>query len=913
MKHLILFVCFLLVFASSWAFQVKGIVSDAGGEPIPYANVYVEMTTNGVVTNLKGEYYLDLPNGNHRLVFSSLGYKSKTVELEVKGHNLTVDVTLENEGVELPTVTLTGRRKDPAYAIMEKVIAQKKDYIQQFESFQCETYLKASLEVDSLNRKQANGVDSVALDSASADSGTAGGLQDNGSIDIGAKFFERMEAKKQARLEARAREKAIRDSLSARVHRSSLKDGSQDSVVAKNKRMQLKKRELGRPKLNFIESLSTTHYQYAGRYKSVIHGYRNLSEETSRYVSFSASDAGEDRYRMETKNPFLFFPDASEADFNFYRNLISVPKLADQPFISPLSSTSWNLTYRYHLLESFYEDGYVIHKIRVSPRNSEGPYFEGELYIEDGSWAIKSVNFQVLPTNLSYFDYFQVIHNYARTGDGRWVKTKEDYYYNVKSGKDRYYGNTTALHGNYQLDVAYPSGYFSNELRRVEKEAFDRDSLYWASKRPIALKEAEIAFIHEQDSLYEFYHSEKYLHEQDSAYNKLTIWDVLFSGIGFRIREHGLTFRFYPLSEQFRPLGVGGYRHVIGGTISKRWTRYHRLSINGDLDIGFQNQDIRGQGTLSYLYNPKHFASGYISCGDKYDQINAYTTLVTVFSRSNYVRKQHFGLGHNMEVINGLYLDVGLEWANYTTISDMQLEKWSLAIFDSSNSPMVFNPFAQAMLIAKLKWIPGQKFYSEPYRKVILGSIWPTFELEYRKASPGIWGSKINFDYLELHVTDEMRIGTMGISRWSAYAGTFLQKSNIRFMNHRFFRGSDNFLFANPLRSLQNLDTTLSTTEPYVQVNYLHDFGSALSNKIPLIKRTPIQFTVGAGILYIHDIGFLHSELFGGIQLVFRINRQRIKLGGYYTASYGNYVKAIGNQLKVGISLFDSFRNRWRY
>lgn len=915
MKPFFLSILFCLILGhQAWAHQVRGVVRDSEGEPIPYAKVYLERTTTGVVTNIKGEYFLELPNGTHRLVVSSLGYTPKTVEIVVAGKPLTVDVELADEGVELETVTLTAGRKDPAYAIMEQVIAHKKEYIQQFESYTCETYLKASLEVDTLNRRPAAevGAELAAQDSVAADT-TPPAMQDNGSVELFPKFFAKMEAKQLAREERRARKAAIKDSLANIRPFYSVKDGKTDSLLAKKKEKPAPKKKDERPKLNFLESQSTTYFQYPGQFKSVVHSYRDFSEKRSGTVSISVRGDDANRYETETNNPYLFFLDISDADFNFYYNLITVPKLADQPFISPLSSTSWNLSYKYKLEESFYEEGRVIHRIQVTPRNSEGPFFKGELYIEDGSWAIKSVNLQILPTNLNYFNYFQVIHNYNRTGDGRWVKSREDYYYNVKDGKVRYYGNTIAVHDSFQLDVAHPKNFFRNELRRVEKEAFDRDSLYWENVRPITLKQAERDFIDYQDSVYRYRHSAPYLHEQDSIYNRLSFWDVVLQGMGFRWRKHGLTFMFEPLVSQVRPLGVGGYRHVLGGSIAKTWTKYNRLRLSGEADFGFKNLDLRGWGKLAYTYNPRHFGSAYVKYGHQYTMVNSNTTITTVFSRSNYVRKDHFGVGHEMELLNGLFLDAEMEYADYSTIADLELEQWSQELFGSSNAPQVFAPYTQAKAIFRLKWTPGQKFYTEPYRKVIVGSIWPIFELEYRKAIPGIRRSQINYDFVQLHVHDEMRIGTMGISRWSTYVGSYIQKNNIRFTDYQFFRGSDPVFFANPLRSFQNLDTTLSTTQPYIQANYLHDFGSAISNKLPLLKHTPIQFSAGGGFLYIQDADFFHSEVYAGIQLPFRTGQQRFKLGGYYVVSYSNYAGAIGNQFKIGLTFYDGLKNQWTY
>lgn len=879
-KFYLLILIFLCTAKFALAHQVRGVLTDAESEPIPYAKVYIENSTTGVVTNIKGEFFLELDNGQYNLIFSSLGYKTKTVPVEVKNKSLTLNVQLETEDVEIETITVTADRKDPAYAIMEKVIERKKDYIQQFTSYQCETYLKASLEVDTIERKRKSNLP----DSLLAEPEPKKGF----SIQIGGKKDNKQENESAA------------DSTENKHEKNGLQIGE-------------KRQEL--PRLNFIESQSTTYFEYAGKYKSVVHAYRDFSQKKSGGSSISIGDGGMDvsNYETETNNPYLFYLDVSDADFNFYYNLVNVPKLSDKPFVSPLSSTSWRLSYNYHLEESFFENGHVIHKITVSPKNSEGPFFSGELFIEDESFAIKSVNLQILPTNLSYFNYFQVIHNYERTGDGRWTLAREDYYYNLKDGKVRFYGNTIALHTDYKLDVVHPKSFFRNELRRVEQEAFEKDSLYWETERPITLKAAEIEFIKVQDSIDRYHRSSEYLRQQDSTYNRLKFWDFILTGVGFKDRRHGMEYFFNPLIAQIRPLGVGGYRHALGGNISKTWTKYNQLNLEGELDYGFNNKDLKGYGKLRYTYNPKHFARAYIKYGNRYTMINYNQSLATVFSRSNYIEKRYYGIGHEIEVLNGLYLDVEGEFADRRAIADLELEQWSQDLFGSSNSPRVFDPYTEALLTTRIKFVPGQKYQTEPYRKVIVGSIWPVFELTYKKSIPGIWKSSMNFDFLELHITDEMRLGTMGLSRWSVFAGSFIQKNNVQFTDYKFFRGGDNFFFSNPLATFQNLDTTLSTTRPYIQANYLHDFAGTLINKIPVLKRTPLQVTVGGGFMYIEDIDFFHAEVYSGLQLPFRIKQQRFKLGGYYAASVSNYTGAVGSQWKIGITFFDSYTNRWQY
>ncbi|MEM7041138.1 MAG: DUF5686 family protein, partial [Bacteroidota bacterium] len=337
--------------------------------------------------------------------------------------------------------------------------------------------------------------------------------------------------------------------------------------------------------------------------------------------------------------------------------------------------------------------------------------------------------------------------------------TKEDYYYNVKDGRKRFYGNTIAVHSDHELDVEHPKNFFRREVRRVEDEAFDQDSAYWASKRPITLKKAELDFIRVQDSTQRYHRSDEYLREQDSTYNRITIWDVLLNGVGFRDRPRGMRYYINAVAEQVKPFGVGGYRHALGGSISKTFKKYNALAVQGEIDYGFANRDIKGYVKTSYTYAPKRFAKAYVKFGDRYAMVNNFETIAAVFSRSNYIRKIYYGVGHKFELVNGLLVDTEVEFADRRAIDDIRLATWSNNIFGSSNNPREFDPYREALLHIRLKWTPGQKYIMEPNRKILVASPWPVFTFHYKKAIPGIWNSEINFDYVELQVRDEFRPG----------------------------------------------------------------------------------------------------------------------------------------------------------
>ncbi len=83
-KKLFSFLTFaLLLFIQGVAGQdknVAGIVTDETGSPLPGVNVVEKGTSNGTSTDFDGNYVINISE-NATLVFSSLGYQSKEVEV----------------------------------------------------------------------------------------------------------------------------------------------------------------------------------------------------------------------------------------------------------------------------------------------------------------------------------------------------------------------------------------------------------------------------------------------------------------------------------------------------------------------------------------------------------------------------------------------------------------------------------------------------------------------------------------------------------------------------------------------------------------------------------------------------------------------------------------------------------------
>lgn len=85
--------------------QIKGVVTDSNGQPLPSANVVEKGTKNGVTTDFDGKFALTISDENATLVVSYIGFD--TQEFQVKGQ-ATIKITLKENAAGLNEVVVVG-------------------------------------------------------------------------------------------------------------------------------------------------------------------------------------------------------------------------------------------------------------------------------------------------------------------------------------------------------------------------------------------------------------------------------------------------------------------------------------------------------------------------------------------------------------------------------------------------------------------------------------------------------------------------------------------------------------------------------------------------------------------------------------------------------------------------------------
>jgi TonB-linked SusC/RagA family outer membrane protein len=124
--YLLFFFSLLLQHTYAQQISIKGRVSSAAGEAIPFANVIIKNTSTGAVTDFDGSYSITA-RATDVLVFSSQGYKSKEISVN---NQTSINVSLAPDVLSLTEVVVVGYGSQSKKDLTGAISVVKADEIQ---------------------------------------------------------------------------------------------------------------------------------------------------------------------------------------------------------------------------------------------------------------------------------------------------------------------------------------------------------------------------------------------------------------------------------------------------------------------------------------------------------------------------------------------------------------------------------------------------------------------------------------------------------------------------------------------------------------------------------------------------------------------------------------------------------------
>lgn len=851
MKKFLTVCLFISLALSARAQYLYGTIINKKGEPLAYVSVFDKKQKTGTTSNDNGSFKLTLSSGKHTIVIKSLGFSTQEHEIKIKGHSPTkLNIVLEDASNTLNEVDVVADKRDLAKEIMKKVRDKRKFYLNKIESYTYDSYTKISVE------REKKVVDSTLSDSIYKD------------------------IKKP-------------------------KDWNKKTII-ENIQLTEKSSKISYRAQNDYRENITAIKDYSKYYDEDI--YYGGGSEVTFGLEYGEEDFAPDAEEYENEN--ILYSGILSSNLNFYKNLIDFPKASINPLLSPIASTS-AASYVYDYVGSTYRENQKIHQIHVKPLFKQEALFEGEICIEDSTWALVELDLTINKGALSFSKAFSIKQLYTKYEDNIYLPEKIELEYtliNYQNAK----GYVLVENSNFSVNRPLLNDFKPSEIQKYATDAFDKDSVYWDSIRKTPFNEIESKFVHKTDSLRKHYQSEEYKNESDSLYNRIRWWLPL-EGFHRRNSYKGWDWGIGGIFEQMNFFGVGGYRHMLPGFYNKRFKNNMYLETDGRIDYGFRNEDVKGRVGVGLTYFPLRSIRTYLSVSDDYRMVNPNASFSQAFSRSNWTRRKSVIAKQRMEIFNGMYAELSFDYSNQIPIDNLKFSPIGDSAFGEFNKPISFQPYTKTEIRLDLQYRPFQKYVIKKNRKIIKENNWPTFKFQYRKGIPVLFKSEVNFDYIELSAFDEMKLARMGSYRWSVSAGSYINQRSLRVLEYKFIRGSDPGYFSDPLFTFQLLDIeSLSTPNEYFKGSFIHHFDGAILNKVPLLSRLKLQLAGGAGTLLIPDKDLAHVEFYAGLERPVKMWGDLVRFSIYgVTASNPFTTNTFDYTIKFGFSFYSPWSKKW--
>jgi hypothetical protein len=648
-----------------------------------------------------------------------------------------------------------------------------------------------------------------------------------------------------------------------------------------------------------------------------------LSESVSKFNFKQSNNVKEEMIssKVSGDNKAFSYNRASDMMFNFYENLIEVEGLSERGFVSPISNNAL-FFYHYKMIGAFYENGELVNKIEVIPKRKNDPVFHGYIYIMEKTWRIHSTELYLTKdAQIDFVDTLLINQVFLPVDKDTWMVFQNKFVFNFGVLGIKGAGVYVGVNSNYNIHPEFPKKFFNGEEMKVNDDANKKDSAYWKDTRPVPLTREEEDDYHKRDSLSKIHNSKPYLDSVDRKTNRPTFGKVFLGGYTYYQRYKKRTWDVSPLIQDIQFNTVQGLVAGLTLSLNKELEKNRNYNWSVHSVYGFSNTHFNATGSFHYRYKPEKFAWFTIDGGlatVQFNEANPIAPLIntgyTLLDKNNFMKvyeKASCQVTHHYELMNGLMSTISLEYADRMPLlntTDYTLVKKSAdytsndPLFPKNDTLFAFSRNQSLELGLALRIRFKQKYYTRPNQKIITGSKYPAFLLEYKKSIPGVFGSDMNYDFARISVRDEVKLGLFGTSTYYVSCGMFFNTAKMTFMDYHHFNGNLTYFSSFALQNFNLLPYyEYSTNGQYVEAHYEHNFGGFILNKLPLIRK--LKLNEVAGIHYISSSTVNGNSLPQYMEVFVGLEKLRVMRVDFVTAF------AKDQKVSAGIRLGLKFNN----
>jgi hypothetical protein len=552
----------------------------------------------------------------------------------------------------------------------------------------------------------------------------------------------------------------------------------------------------------------------------------------------------------------------SWASFDIYSEYLNFSRSV----VSPIADVALN-HYNYKLENTIIDEkGLSINKIKLMPKSKNDPLLTGYIYITDDLWNVYSTDIILAGSALknTFLDTIAIKQIYLPVqSPDVWRLFSQVITFKAGLLGFKMGGNFTYIFSDYQPNKDVSRHFQTNETFKIDKTALNKDTLFWQKTRPVPLTDEEIRDYVQKDSLQRIWKSRSYMDSMDRKNNKMTFMRFL-TGYTYTNSYKNQTWQYPSPTSIIRFNAVEGWKADLNIIFRKSDTLFRRWTLEPRIQYGFSDKILKPSFSAEYRFD--NYNQGYItfSAGKRNVQFDPRepvsergNTWASLWSKLNGIRlyeNNWIEAGYRKELFNGFYinLQIGYKYRKPVHVNSNFSFRKKDQLYDE-NIPQEGLPYAS---LAENKYLknklnilirPSQKYSSYPNFKDRDVSNWPNIEIEFENGIP-LDNLSSQFNKFTLRVRDRyLNMRLLGYSSYNIEGGKYLGNRPTYFGDYFLPMGNPFLMPIDPDMSSFNLLPiySYSTNQHYAQLNFRHHFNGFITDKIPLLNKTPLKLVFG--------------------------------------------------------------------
>lgn len=527
-------------------------------------------------------------------------------------------------------------------------------------------------------------------------------------------------------------------------------------------------------------------------------------------------------------------------DYNIYNNHLT---FFDKSFTSPLSTTGIDV-YNYVLRDSSFIENKWCYNIVFYPRRKNELTFKGDFWVNDSTFAIKTINMAVSKSaNINWVKDIYIEQEFEVLNDSVFLLTRDymmsDFAINKKEESKGVYGKRTTLVRNHQFNQEKPEKFYKEEVNFIDNAVYAKDDDYWEQNRFEKLNKDEIGVYKMLDTL-------KTVKKFKQMYNLVTIL-----GSGY-IQKGNIDYG--PIFSAF------GYNEVEG----------IRLRVGGRTYFG-PNDAWRLQGYTAYGFDDNKFKYGLsgkwmidkknriiISGGNRRDveQIGAsLTTTNDVLGRS-FASSSLFSSGSNgkltninlttaaieIEPVKNLTFQTGFSYRTLESASPI----FSLDYFADNTYTTTKSEVKQSEVNLQVEYTPKKKSVGYGVERLSVDNPYSRFFINFSQGFKGLLNSDFDYSKIQLYYKQPIVIGPLGRTNVTMELGKTFGEVPLGLMS--VIPGNQTYFIIG--NTFSNLNFYEFVADQYATLQWDHNFQGRILSRIPFMRKLNWREIIGARAVY---------------------------------------------------------------